>query len=110
MKSKKLYNNLIGTWHISEMELWDEEYFNMEVQAYIEVGKDGLGNFQFGLVTGSIDGKMDGQRFEFNWEGIDENDENSGSGWIKLKNKNKIEGEFRIYLGDCSTFLAKRAE
>lgn len=24
-----------GTWHIYEMEAWDEDYFNMEVQAYI---------------------------------------------------------------------------
>lgn len=27
-----------GTWHIYEMEQWDESYFNMEVQAYIEIG------------------------------------------------------------------------
>jgi hypothetical protein len=26
--------------HIKEMENWDEDYFNMEVQAYIEI--DGL--------------------------------------------------------------------
>ena len=24
-----------GTWHIYEMSNWDDEYFNMEVQAYI---------------------------------------------------------------------------
>ena len=24
-----------GTWHIYEMEAWDEDYFNMDVQAYI---------------------------------------------------------------------------
>jgi hypothetical protein len=23
-----------GTWHILEMEMWDEDYFNMEVQAF----------------------------------------------------------------------------
>ena len=26
---------LIGTWHIVEMEMWDEEYLNMERQAFI---------------------------------------------------------------------------
>ena len=36
-----------GTWHIYEMEMWDEDYFNMEVQAYIDINKKGLGNFQF---------------------------------------------------------------
>lgn len=31
---------LEGTWHITDMENWDEDYFNMEVQAYIKaVGK-----------------------------------------------------------------------
>jgi hypothetical protein len=23
-------NSLIGLWHIYEMEMWDEDYFNME--------------------------------------------------------------------------------
>lgn len=59
-----------GKWHIFEMEVWDEDYFNMDVQAYIEIKRDNLGTFQFGLV----------------------------------------EGEFRIHLGDDSTFSAKRAE
>jgi len=42
----------MGIWHIYEMEAWDEEYFNMEVQAYIEVRKEDIGDFQFGLVKG----------------------------------------------------------
>ncbi len=41
-----------GLWHIYEMELWDEDYFNMEVQAFIEIASKGNGNFQFGLVLG----------------------------------------------------------
>ena len=32
---------LAGTWHICEMEAWDEEYFNMELQARRDRGKDG---------------------------------------------------------------------
>jgi hypothetical protein len=28
---------LTGTWHIQSMELWDKNYLNMEVQAYIIV-------------------------------------------------------------------------
>jgi hypothetical protein len=39
----------VGTWHIYDMELWDEEYFNMETQAYIEIAPNNLGDFQFGL-------------------------------------------------------------
>ena len=33
-----------------------------------------------------------------------------GSGWIRIKEEDLIEGEFRIHLGDDSTFLARRAK
>ena len=103
-----------GTWHICEMKAWDEDYFNMEVQAYIRIDSNNLGNFQFGLVSGWIDGKLvdytDGERFEFTWEGNDECDPACGSGWIRIKEEDLLEGEFRIHLGDDSTFLAIRAE
>ncbi|MDQ1318026.1 MAG: hypothetical protein QG588_1682, partial [Candidatus Poribacteria bacterium] len=46
-----------GTWHIYEMENWDEGYFNMEVQAYITIDSSYGGEFQFGLVYGNIDGE-----------------------------------------------------
>lgn len=103
-----------GTWHIYEMETWDMEYFNMEVQAYIRIESDKQGEFQFCLVSGVIDGKVvdypDGKRLEFTWEGNDECDPASGSGWIRMKGKDLIEGEFRIHNGDSSTFLARKAK
>ena len=103
-----------GTWHIYKMEAWDEDYFNMEVQAYIRIDPDNLGVFQFGLVSGGIDGKRvnyaDGERFEFTWDGNDECDSICGSGWIRILEGNSLEGEFRIHLGDDSTFLARRAK
>ncbi len=102
-----------GTWHIYEMEMWDEDYFNMEVQAYIKINSNNCGDFQFGLVSGEIDGKVvkyaDGKRFEFTWEGNDECDLACGSGWIRIKEKDLLGGEIRIHNGDDSTFLARRA-
>lgn len=104
---------LSGTWHIYEMENWDEDYFNMEVQAYIEINERGAGDFQFGLVTGQIDGEIvkdqSGEKLEFTWEGGDENDEASGSGWLRLKDKNTLEGKIKFHGGDSSLFSAKRA-
>ncbi|OQX14033.1 MAG: hypothetical protein BWK80_42265 [Desulfobacteraceae bacterium IS3] len=106
--------DFIGNWHITEMEMWDADYVNMEVQAYIKIKKNGSGEFQFGLVHGYLDGKSvsytDGDKFEFSWEGNDEMDEASGSGWVRIKhdNKNELEGEFRFFQGDDSTFVAKR--
>lgn len=103
-----------GTWHMTEMEMWDEEYFNMEVQAYIRVGSDGLGYFQFGLVSGQIDGELTSyqgqERFEFTWDGSDELDPVSGSGWLQLVDKNSLEGRIKLHLGDSSFFNARRVE
>ncbi len=115
MQKKKVESaNFTGTWHIYEMEAWDEDYFNMEVQAYIKIEPNNRGCFQFGLVSGDMDGKIvdyaDGRRFEFTWEGNDECDPVSGSGWIRIKEKDILEGEFRIHNGDESTFLARRAK
>jgi len=103
-----------GTWHIFQMENWGEDYFNMEVQAYIKIEDNRSGEFQFGLVSGQIDGKIvehpDGKRFEFTWEGNDECDPASGSGWVRIKDEDLIEGEFRCHNSDDSTFLARRAK
>lgn len=103
-----------GTWHITDMENWDEEYFNMDVQAYIEIDKRGSGDFQFGLVTGQIDGEIvkeqSGEKLEFTWDGNDENDEACGSGWLKLKDKNTLEGKIKFHQGDSSLFTAERAK
>jgi len=103
-----------GTWHIYEMEMWDEDYFNMEVQAYITITSNGHGDFQFGLVSGEIDGEMvkeeGAERFEFTWEGNDECDPASGSGSFKMKENDTIEGKINFHMGDRSTFSARQAE
>lgn len=114
MKKECEITGFKGKWHIFEMEGWDEDYFNMEIQAYIEIKSDNLGIFQFGLVSGEIDGKVvnypDGKRFEFTWEGNDECDPASGGGWIRLKDEDQLEGEFRIHMSDDSKFLARRVK
>jgi hypothetical protein len=80
-----------GLWHITEMEMWDEDYLNMEVQAFIRIKREGGGEFQFGLVSGQIDGAVvktaAGERFEFTWEGNDECDPASGSSNSRLRVK-----------------------
>ncbi len=106
--------NYVGEWHIVEMEMWDEDYFNMDVQAYIKVNENRLGFFQFGLVSGQIDGEVlkygGKERFEFTWDGNDECDPAQGSGWFEVRDENKIGGRIKIHLGDSSTFSAIRAE
>jgi hypothetical protein len=103
----------VGTWHIYEMSEWDENYFNMETQAYIEIQTNNLGTFQFGLVYGSLDGYLEQvngqQRFTFTWEGNDEMDEAMGSGWLQLEGNDEVEGFLKFHLGDDSTFRATKA-
>lgn len=42
------------------------------------------------------------------WEGNDEMDEASGSGWIQLINEDEIEGLIKLHNGDRSGFKAKK--
>jgi hypothetical protein len=96
------------------MEMWDADYFNMERQAYLEINSNGLGDFQFGLVTVQIDGEVEmsgnNERFSFTWDGNDELDPVSGSGWITLDGTNKIIGRIKIHLGDSSEFKGVKAK
>jgi len=105
-------NKFIGKWRITGMSEWDNEYFDMEVPAYIKVKKNLMGDFQFGLVSGQIDGRIvkrhEKEYFDFTWDGNDECDSACGSGWIILKDENNTEGEIKIHLGDSSTFQARR--
>lgn len=108
---------IVGTWHIIEMELWDEDYFNMEVQAFITIASNGTGSFQFGLVGGGLDGTFDTseQNFQFEWEGFSEMDECFGEGWIALSSEgesaedDEAEGTISLEYGDSSRFKAVRA-
>src|SRR5690242_8885921 len=80
---------IIGLWHITEMELWDADYVDMEVMAYIRVDENGRGEFQFGLVHGEMDcefGIEAGESFvEFTGSGNDEMDPAQGKGFAVLK-------------------------
>ncbi len=104
-------NPYLGKWRITEMEMWGQDYIDMETDGYFRFDKDSTGYFQFGLVQGQIGynietvGNVD--RLEFTWEGQDENDEAFGRGWAELK-QDQIEGRFYFHMGDDSSFTAKK--
>lgn len=104
--------DIAGIWNIYKMDLWDEAYMNMEVQAFIQIHEDGSGNFQFGLVKGNMDGEItendDGLRYEFSWDGFDECDPANGRGWVARLETEKLEGEIRFHFGDHSRFWASK--
>ncbi|MEC4813634.1 MAG: hypothetical protein SAK29_10250 [Scytonema sp. PMC 1069.18] len=86
----------------------------METQAYIEITRENGGDFQFGLVSGYLDGYVekvgDLERFTFTWSGQDEMDEASGSGWVCLNGEDELEGTIAFHMGDHSEFKARRAK
>jgi hypothetical protein len=108
---KKAEKVVVGAWRITGMEVWDADYFDMEVPAHITIRDDLTGQFQFGLVQGDIDARVsaaDGMvRVEFSWSGVDENNLVSGRGWMQI-NGDQAEGRFFIHLGEDSAFTAVR--
>ena len=91
--------------------MWDQDFIDMETEGYFSFETEELGCFQFGLVQGRIDYRIekigDIERLEFTWEGQDEDDEALGRGWAIIKN-NHIEGRFYFHLGDDSWFKAQK--
>jgi len=75
---------LNGQWRIVEMEIWDQEYIDMEVPGHFTFHKNASGHFQFGLVQGEMDCRMEtvGEkaRVACSWEGQDEIDPANGRG------------------------------
>ena len=114
-KKSKPKSPFLGLWYIVSMSTWGEEYFNVEVQAFIEFEDDGLGSFQFGYVQGQIDCRMTNRdekpAVEFSWDGSDGADGTpmTGRGWAILDD-DKLNGMIFIHLGDDSEFVAKRAK
>ena len=105
-------SEFVGDWRITEMELWDRAYLDLEVPAHIEFHIDQSGEFQFGVVRGWIDYRLaqrDGlNTVEFSWEGESEGDPYTGRGWAQLR-EGRLEGRLFIHNGDDSSFVAERS-
>ena len=93
--------------------MWDQDFIDMETEGYFSFETEEFGYFQFGLVQGRIDYRIekigDIERLEFTWEGQDENDPALGSGWLRFRDENHLEGRLKLHLGDSSKLQAKRA-
>src|SRR5258708_6529455 len=96
------------------MSMWDEDYHNEEVQAFIEFDDKEGGSFKFVYVQGVRDYR-EGLRgghpaAEFSWEGGDGADGTplTGLGWAILQ-EGELSGMIFIHQGDESEFEATRA-
>jgi hypothetical protein len=100
----------VGRWRITEMELWDQEFIDLESPGHITFERGGRGELHFGAVNVTLDWRADAKenRVDFSFEGFDEGDEVSGRGWAEL-NGGKLTGRIAFHHGDESGFVAQKA-
>lgn len=99
---------LIGRWRIVAADLWDRDYLDLVEPAYLEVGKDGRGEFAFGVVSATMELEYGRSIVFFRWSGFDEGDEVSGDGSAELQDDGTIEIELSFDNGDDATLQARR--
>ena len=104
---------VVGTWRITEMELWDQEAVDLVGPGTIRFDGDGTGQLAFIAVTGTLDchftAKAGRPGVTFTWEGFDEGDAISGRGWAAIEADGTLSGRIYIHHGDDSAFKAVRA-
>jgi hypothetical protein len=104
--------DLTGTWNIVSSPDFDDDYLSMEGTPYVEFHQTGnrvTGEYHFGLSTGDLDGRLDGEdRATFSFEGMDEMDEVNGAATATLQGDRLIL-TLRYHQGDEYTFECERA-
>ena len=100
----------VGRWRIVEMELWDQDFVDLESPGHITLARNGRGEMHFGAVDLTLDWRLDAteNRVDFSFEGFDEGDEVSGNGWAELSG-GKLTGRIAFHQGDESGFVAQKA-
>jgi hypothetical protein len=110
-QKKSTKNPFKGRWRITQMEQWDQDFVDEEVEGFFEFDAKDNGSFQFGYVSGDIDYRLvtrDGKpSIEFSWEGHDEMEEAQGRGWAVIDG-DELSGMIFFHQGDESAFKARR--
>jgi hypothetical protein len=107
-------SNFAGTWHISEMSNFDEDYLDDSdepAQLILKAEKDGSVNGHYNV--GTMDAHLEGRLCTFGGEtvlifcaeGSNDGHAFNTAGWMRLKGRSVIDGEF---LNDYGAFTAKR--
>lgn len=98
--------HLDGTWGVVSSPDFNDDYLYMETTPYVRLRqREGgvSGDFHIGLIRGSLDGRREGGRVLFSFEGMDELEQVSGAGTITQQGDQLI-FKLSFYLGDEFTF------
>jgi hypothetical protein len=99
---------LIGRWRIFEADIWDRDYLDLVEPASLTIGKNGRGEFAFGVVNATMELEYSRSIVFFRWTGFDEGDEISGEGSAELQDDGTVEIELSFDAGDDATLKARR--
>lgn len=94
-----------GRWRIIWMEMWDQEYVDMEVPGYVAVDVQGDGEFHFGIVHGYFYAEPGKTYISSEWEGNAEMDEAQGEISAHVE-EGELRGVIEFSNGDESEFRA----
>ena len=95
--------DLVGRWRITESEAWPRDHLDLCGPAFLLNDDDGTGEMAFGALTASVDGRFTASGIDFEWNGADEGDQVSGTGWADLRDDGRLEGEIAYDKGDDTT-------
>jgi len=99
--------NFTGTWNVVSSDDFDDDYLEEEGEPYVKLRQEGDrvdGEYQIGLQSGEIDGRLQGEaQVFFSFEGMDEMDEVHGAGTITLED-GELTFTLMYHQGDDFTF------
>lgn len=109
-------SEVAGRWRITELPDLDQEYLQefpkRELQLEVR-GRTASGNFEFGLVSGQLDGRIEAgplgnSRIVCSFDGADEMTPVTGILVAEPVGPHTMRGEFRFHQGDTYSFSATR--
>jgi hypothetical protein len=60
---------------------WPRDHLDLCGPAFLRIDADGTGEMEFGALTASVDGGFTPSGIDFEWNGADEGDQVTGTGW-----------------------------
>ena len=99
-----------GTWDVVSSPDFDDEYLRLGGAPYVTFRQSGdfvKGEYEIGVMCGTIDGGAHSDFVDFSFGGADENEEAFGEGEATLEGERLI-FELWHYHGDEWTFICER--